>query len=101
MRVMVTSLLLLLSAEAVAAAPPAAFMARWAAKEQKLEALYAQYWRTEYAIAKGNVQLSSVEIQKQIREQEPIRNFCRNSRPRSWLIRCCAAGENYCWTKPR
>src|SRR5437763_9659587 len=74
MRVMVTSLLLLLSAEA-AAAPGASFMARWADKEQKLEALYARYWRTEYAIAKGNAQLSSVEIQKQICEEETEPEF--------------------------
>src|SRR5205807_1175129 len=58
-----------------AAGPPAAFMARGAAKEQKLEAMYAQYWRTEYTIAKGNAQLSSVEIQKQIREQETEPEF--------------------------
>src|SRR5438874_6421542 len=75
MRVMVTSLLLLLSAEAVAAAPPAAFMARWADKEQKLEQLYADYWRTEYAIARGDSKLSSVEIQTRIREEETDPKF--------------------------
>ena len=75
MRVMVTSLLLLLSAEAVAATPAAAFMARWAAKEQKLEQLYADYWRTEYAIARGDSKLSSVEIQKRIREEETEPEF--------------------------
>src|SRR5438105_13831088 len=75
MPVMVTALLLLLTAEAVAAPPAACFMARWTAKEQKLEELYAQYWRTEYAIAKGNAQLSSVDVQKQIREEETEPEF--------------------------
>src|SRR5438874_4742540 len=75
MRWMLRLVLLLVSTEAVAAGPAASFMAQWAAKEQRLEQLYAQYWRTEYAIAKGNAKLSSVDIQKQIREEETEPKF--------------------------
>src|SRR5207237_8426423 len=74
MRWMLRLVLLLVSTE-VLAAPAASFMAQWAAKEQRLEQLYAQYWRTEYAIAKGNAKLSSVDIQKQIREEETEPKF--------------------------
>ena len=37
------------------------------AKEKQLEALYADYWRTEYKIALGDESLSSRPIQDQIR----------------------------------
>ena len=77
MRVMAASLLLLSAQAAAAAAMPASLMTRWAVKEQKLEKLYAQYWRSEYAIAQGNTQRSSLEIQKQIREEETEPEFLK------------------------
>ena len=65
-----TGFLLLFLPVAVAAQP---LRQQWAAKEKLLEQLYAQYWRTEYQIARGDTQLSSIEIQRQIRlaETEP------------------------------
>jgi len=38
------------------------------AKEKQLEQLYAEYWRTEYRIAQGEKDVSSLDVQKRIRE---------------------------------
>jgi oligoendopeptidase F len=69
MSALAAALFLIFSAHAFAAAP-ASLEQQWADKEHTLEDLYAQYWRTEYQIARGNSQLSSLEVQKQIREAE-------------------------------
>src|SRR5919201_3885482 len=37
-------------------------------KEKHLEQLYAEYWRTEYRIAEGEKNVSSLDVQKRIRE---------------------------------
>src|SRR4051812_34902746 len=37
-------------------------------KEKQLEQLYAEYWRTEYRIAQGEKDVSSLDVQKRIRE---------------------------------
>ncbi len=66
-------LFLILIPAGVAAQP--SLQPRWAEKERELEQLYAQYWRMEYQIARGNSQLSSLEIQKQIREAETEPEF--------------------------
>jgi oligoendopeptidase F len=58
-----------------AAGQSASLQDDWTKKEQQLEQLYAQYWRTEYQIARGNSQLSSLEIQRQIREAETEPKF--------------------------
>ena len=60
---------------AAIAADSASLRADWAAKEAQLERLYARYWRTEYQIARGDSKLSSLEIQKQIREAETEPQF--------------------------
>ncbi|MGH9493228.1 MAG: M3 family metallopeptidase [Terriglobales bacterium] len=41
--------------------------ARLSAKEEQLEQLYAEYWRTDYRIALGEKQLSVLPIKKRIR----------------------------------
>src|SRR5262249_53536056 len=51
------------------------FDSDWIRKEQQLAELYAQYWRTEYQIARGTSKLSSLEIQKRIREAETEPQF--------------------------
>lgn len=38
------------------------------AKEKQLEQLHAEYWRTEYRIAVGEKDVSSLDVQKRIRE---------------------------------
>jgi oligoendopeptidase F len=71
-----STVVILVSAVLAHAAPQAASLQDdLAKKEQQLEQLYAQYWRTEYQIARGNSQLSSLEIQKQIRETETEPEF--------------------------
>ncbi len=66
----IVAALLLIAFPAGVAAPPASLQAQWTEKERALEQLYAQYWRTEYQIARGDSKLSSLQIQKQIREAE-------------------------------
>jgi hypothetical protein len=73
MRMHIATLFLILVPAGVAAQP--SLQAKWGEKERELEQLYAQYWRMEYQIARGNSQLSSLEIQKQIREAETEPEF--------------------------
>jgi hypothetical protein len=47
------------------------------ARENRLESLYADYWRTEYKIAMGEQDLSSRPIQEQIRAVVSDDNFLR------------------------
>ena len=70
-----TTLLLFFSLPTINGAPLPALEKQWDQKERELEKLYAEYWRTEYEIARGDSQLSSLEIQKQIREVETEPNF--------------------------
>src|SRR5262249_61667767 len=37
-------------------------------RERQLEQLYAEYWRTEYRIAQGEKGVSSLDVQRRIRE---------------------------------
>src|SRR6266851_4228048 len=69
MRTIIAALLLIVVPVGIAV-PPASLETQWAEKERALEQLYGQYWRTEYQIARGDSKLSSLEIQKQIREAE-------------------------------
>src|SRR6266478_9254010 len=48
------------------------------AREKRLESLYADYWRTEYKIARGEHNLSSRPIQEQIRAVVSDDNFLRD-----------------------
>ena len=48
------------------------------AREDRLESLYADYWRTEYKIAMGEQNLSSRPIQEQIRAVVSDENFLRD-----------------------
>src|SRR5262245_44036663 len=41
---------------------------RLSAKEERLEKLYAEYWRAQYKNARGDKSASSIPVQKQIRE---------------------------------
>src|SRR5258708_38265998 len=74
MRIGIALLFLILLPAGIAAAP-ASLEAQWAAKEHELETLYAQYWRSEYEIARGNSRLSSLGIQEQIRKAETDSEF--------------------------
>ena len=47
------------------------------ARENRLESLYADYWRTEYKIAMGEQNLSSRPVQEQIRAVVSDDNFLR------------------------
>src|SRR4030095_5510358 len=47
------------------------------ARENQLEALYADYWRTEFKIAMGEQNLSSRSIQEQIRAVVSDEKFLR------------------------
>jgi oligoendopeptidase F len=69
MRTAIAALLLIFSSPTIAA-PPESLELQWQQKEQQLEQLYAEYWRTDYQIAAGNSQLSSLEVQRHIREAE-------------------------------
>jgi hypothetical protein len=69
MRPLIAALFLAFTVHIVAA-PTDSFQAPWNQKEHALENLYAEYWRTEYQIASGNSQLSSLDVQKRIRESE-------------------------------
>jgi hypothetical protein len=60
-------LLLLVTASAAAAQSTESAAARLDAKEKQLEALYADYWRTEYEKALGDQQASSSPIEERIR----------------------------------
>jgi oligoendopeptidase F len=71
---MIVAMLFLILVPAGVGAQPASLQ-QWADKERELEGLYARYWRMEYQIARGNSQLSSLEIQKQIREAETEPEF--------------------------
>ncbi len=48
------------------------------AREQRLESLYADYWRTEYRIAMGATNISSRPIQEQIRAVVSDDTFLQN-----------------------
>ena len=74
MRTIIALLFLIIFPVSIAAPPPS-LQAQWAAKEHELEGLYAQYWRSEYEIARGNSQLSSLGIQEQIRKGETDPEF--------------------------
>jgi oligoendopeptidase F len=69
------AVLLLVFAVRIVAAPTNPFQAQWSQKEHELENLYAEYWRTEYQIADGNSQLSSLDVQRRIRESETEPGF--------------------------
>src|SRR6266496_2436470 len=69
MHTAIAALLLIFSSSTIAA-PPESLELQWQQKEQQLENLYAEYWRTDYQIAAGNSQLSSLEVQRRIREAE-------------------------------
>ena len=59
----------------IASGAARSLQSRWAAKEQKLAELYAQYWATQYKIDRGDTKLSNVKIQKQIHETETEPRF--------------------------
>ena len=63
---------------ATAAENPAVVAVRLNGREQQLENLYADYWRTEYKIAMGDHQLSSRPIQEEIRAVVSDDPFLRN-----------------------
>jgi oligoendopeptidase F len=68
--------LVLLSA--TVAEDPAVVAAQLDGREEQLENLYADYWRTEYKIAMGEHNLSSRPIQEQIRSVVSDDTFLRN-----------------------
>jgi len=61
----IAAVLLLVAAVPARAADPVE--ARLSAKEEKLEQLYAEYWRTDYRIALGETKLSTLPLKKRIR----------------------------------
>lgn len=68
--------LVLLSA--TVAEKPAVVAAQLDGREKQLENLYADYWRTEYKIARGEHNLSSRPIQEEIRTVVFDDTFLRN-----------------------
>ena len=68
--------LLLLSSNV--AENPTRVAAQLDGREQQLENLYADYWRTEYNIAMGEPNLSSRAIQEQIRAVVSDNSFLRD-----------------------
>jgi oligoendopeptidase F len=53
---------------ACAQVQPQTIEQRLSAKEERLEQLYAEYWRAQYKNARGDKSASSIPVQKQIRE---------------------------------
>ena len=53
---------------------------RFSIKERQLEDLYALYWKTEYDIDRGDSKLSTVDLQKRIRETETDPKFLNDLR---------------------
>jgi oligoendopeptidase F len=64
-RLLVVALFTLAAFPAFAADP---VRTELATKEKQLEQLYAEYWRTEYRIAQGEKNVSSLDVQKRILE---------------------------------